>query len=115
MRSALETLKELPAARKVAVVGDMLEIGEFAMREHEKIGALAEKCADVLVTVGPRAKFIADAALRAGMDRKNVLSFDVAEDAVNPVHDLIRKGDLVLVKGSHAMHLERIVEEIKVV
>jgi UDP-N-acetylmuramoyl-tripeptide--D-alanyl-D-alanine ligase len=114
MRDALETLRDLPARRKVAVLGDMLEIGEFAIPEHEKVGREARGAADVLVTVGPRGKFIADGAIHAGLARERVMSFDTAEDAAKPVHDLIQKGDLVLVKGSHAMRLEEIVEAIKV-
>ncbi|MBI2623627.1 MAG: UDP-N-acetylmuramoyl-tripeptide--D-alanyl-D-alanine ligase [Candidatus Liptonbacteria bacterium] len=115
MQSALETLRDLPAARKVAVLGDMLEIGSFAIPAHEHVGRLAAACANVLVTVGLRGKFIADGAIRAGLARERVMSFDTAEDAAKPVHDLIQKGDLVLVKGSHAMHLEEVVEGIKVV
>ena len=114
MHAALETLRDLPATRRVAVLGDMLEIGSFAMAAHEAVGRFAAKCADVIVTVGPHAKFIADAAVRAGIPRERVMSFDTAEDAADPVHVLLRKGDLVLAKGSHAMHLEEVVETIKV-
>ncbi|MBI2888982.1 MAG: UDP-N-acetylmuramoyl-tripeptide--D-alanyl-D-alanine ligase [Candidatus Liptonbacteria bacterium] len=114
MRSALETLRDLPGTRRVAVLGDMLEIGSFAMQAHESAGRLAAKCADIIVTVGAHAKLIADAALHAGVPRDRIMSFDTAEDAANPVHNLIQKGDLVLVKGSHAMHLEEVVGEIKV-
>jgi len=62
MRSALETLAALPAKRKVAVLGDMLEIGKYTPEAHEMVGRMAAKDADVLFTVGPRAKFIAEAA-----------------------------------------------------
>jgi len=114
MRAALETLRDLPLSRKIAVLGDMLEIGAYAMQAHEEIGRMAAECTDVLLTVGPRARFIADAAIRAGMDRKNVLRFDEAEEAIEPLHSLLHPGDLILVKGSHAMHLEEVVEEIKI-
>ena len=113
MRSALETLAALPAKRKVAVLGDMLEIGKYTPEAHEAVGRLAARDADVLFTVGPRAKFIAEAARGAGMKRTAIFSFDTADEARKPVQDFIKKGDLILVKGSHSMELNKIVEEIK--
>ena len=83
------------------------------MEEHEKAGRIVAKTADVLVTVGARAKFIAEGARAAGMAEKNIRSFDIAEDAQIPVQNLITNGDLILVKASRAMHLEKIVEEIR--
>ncbi len=115
MRAALETLRDLPAARRIAVLGDMLEIGSYAMQAHEDIGRLVSQCADILITVGPRARFIADAALHAGMNKDAISRFDEVEEAVVSVNNLLHPRDLVLVKGSHAMHLERIVEAIKVI
>ncbi|HUC01979.1 MAG TPA: UDP-N-acetylmuramoyl-tripeptide--D-alanyl-D-alanine ligase [Candidatus Paceibacterota bacterium] len=113
MRSALETLRDLPAKRKVAVLGDMLEIGKYTPEAHEAVGRLAAKSADALFTVGPRAKFIAEAARGAGMKRTAIVSFDTADDARAPVKDFIRKGDLILVKGSHSMELNKVVKDIK--
>ena len=113
MHAALETLKDLDGKRKVAVLGDMLEIGQYAIEAHEEIGRFAKKCADVLVTVGPRAMFIADEAKRLGMAQKNVLSFDTADEAKLKVQELLKAGDVVLVKASRAIGLDKIVEEIK--
>ncbi len=113
MRMALETLKGLPGKRKIAVLGDMLEIGRFTLEAHERVGRLAGKCVDILVTVGPRAKFISEAARAAGLQKNKILSFDTADEARKPIQDLLRRGDLVLVKGSHAMELDKVVEEIK--
>lgn len=113
MAAALDTLKNLPGKRKVAVLGDMLEIGKYAIEAHERIGRTAGKFLDTLVTVGPRAKFIAETAKKAGLKRNRILSFDTADEAAHPVQNLIKKGDLVLIKGSHAMQLEKVVEEIK--
>src|SRR3989344_5468525 len=98
MHAALDTLKSLPGKRKVAVLGDMLELGEYSLDAHQFIGEVAAEVADFLVTVGPRAKFIAESARKHGLDKKHVLTFDLAEEAAKPVQDLIRKGDLVLVK-----------------
>lgn len=113
MRSALETLAALPAKRRVAVLGDMLEIGKYTPEAHEAVGRVAARDADVLFTVGPRAKFIAESARAAGMKRAMIFSFDTADDARRPVKDFIKKGDLVLVKGSHSMQMDKIVEEIR--
>ncbi len=113
MRAALDTLQELQAKRKVAILGDMLEIGKYTPEAHEYIGDCAAEFLDVLVTVGARAKFIADAAKSGRMKKKPILSFDTADDARKSVQNLIQKGDLILVKGSRLMALEKIVEEIK--
>ncbi len=112
MHAALDTLRDLPAKRKVAVLGDMLEIGKYTPEAHEYVGDAAAEFLDVLVTVGPRAKFIAAAAKASGMKSADILSYDTADDAKKPVQGLIRKGDLVLVKGSHSMALDKVVEEI---
>ncbi len=113
MHAALENLKSLPGKRKVAVLGDMLEIGKYAMDAHEAIGKLAAKSADVLVTVGARAKFIAEGAREAGMQKKAIYEFEDADAAAKPTQALLRKGDLILVKASHGLHLDKVVEEIK--
>ncbi|MDE2019480.1 MAG: UDP-N-acetylmuramoyl-tripeptide--D-alanyl-D-alanine ligase [Patescibacteria group bacterium] len=113
MHAALDALRDLPAKRKVAVLGDMLEIGKYAIEAHEAMGRLAAASADVLVAVGPRAKFIAEAAREAGMKKSVVFSFDTADEAKKPVEQLIKEGDLVLVKGSHAIQLDKVVEEIR--
>lgn len=115
MQAALDTLRELPAKRRIAVLGDMLEIGKYAPEAHERVGRLAAGAVDILFTVGPRAKFIAEAAHGAGMKPSAIYSFDTADEAGKPLQALMRQGDLVLVKGSHAMALYKIVEEVKFV
>ena len=115
MHMALDTLRDLPAKRKIAVLGDMLEIGGFTEQAHREIGMKAAKFCDIIFTVGDRAKFIADSAIKKGMPKKNVRSFDTADEAKLPVQELLRQGDLVLVKASHSIGLEKIVEEIKTV
>ena len=112
VHAALDAVRDLPAKRKVAVLGDMLEIGKYTVEAHEHVGELAGKFLDVLVTVGARAKFIAEAAKSAGMKSAHIFSFDTADDAKKPVQDLIQKGDLVLIKGSHSMELDKVVEEV---
>lgn len=113
MHAALDALRELPAKRKIAVLGDMLEIGKYTIEAHEGVGKLAAQSANILVTVGPRAKFIAETARAAGMKKNAVVSFDTADEARKPIQDLMRQGDLILIKASHAMALDKVVEEIK--
>ena len=115
MRAALATLQDLPAKRRIAVLGDMLEIGKYAVEAHEALGRAVAESADILITVGPRAKFIAQAARTARMRKTNIYSFDDAEGAWRPLVEMLRKGDLVLVKGSHAMQLENVVRAIHAV
>ncbi len=113
MRFALETLYDLPGARKIAVLGDMLELGKYSAEAHDRVGKFVVKTADVLFAIGPRAKTIADAARTAGMKKGNIFIFDSAETAKMPIRDFIKKDDVVLVKGSHSMRLEKIVDEIR--
>jgi UDP-N-acetylmuramoyl-tripeptide--D-alanyl-D-alanine ligase len=113
MLSAIDTLDDLPAKRKIAVLGDMLEIGKYTAEAHENVGRAVAEVANVLFTVGPRAKFIAEAARAKGMKKTSIFSFDTADDACLPIKDFIKKGDLILVKGSHSIELNKVVEEIR--
>ncbi len=115
MKAAIELADSMKFKRKIAVLGDMLEIGKYTIDAHTEIGALIGDVFDILVTVGPRSKFIADSASKKGMAIKNIFSFESADDAKLKVQELMKKGDLVLIKGSHAMELEKVVEEIKIV
>jgi len=108
---ALDTLKQFSKKRKIAVLGDMLELGEYTVRAHQAIGNLTGGNVDILVTVGLRAKFIADAAANQ-MPKENIYSFVNSDLAKLKVQELIQEGDLVLVKGSQGIRMEKIVEEI---
>lgn len=110
MKSALKVLAQLQKkGRKIAVLGDMLELGELATLLHEEIGHFAVCLeVDVVITVGELAKSIASGA------RKTLThSFNSNKEAVECLKELIRLGDVVLVKGSRSMHMEEIVQEIK--
>jgi UDP-N-acetylmuramoyl-tripeptide--D-alanyl-D-alanine ligase len=113
VHAALDILKDIQMKRKIAVLGDMLEIGKYSIEAHERVGRLVAGAADILVTVGPRAKFIAEAAQETGMKKGAIFSFDTADEAAKPVERMMKVGDLVLVKGSHAMQLDKVVEEIR--
>ncbi|MDP3697131.1 MAG: UDP-N-acetylmuramoyl-tripeptide--D-alanyl-D-alanine ligase [Candidatus Taylorbacteria bacterium] len=108
---ALETLRELPGRRKIAVLGDMLELGKYTIEAHEEMGNFAGSISDILVTVGARAKFSAYAAENQ-MPKEHIFSFVNSDLAKAKVQELIKEGDLILVKGSQGMRMEKIVEEI---
>lgn len=108
---ALETIKNIPSARKVVVLGDMLELGKYTIEAHREIGNLAGSIADILVCVGSRSKFIADSASNQ-MPKDKIYAFETSDSAKIKVQEIISEGDLILVKGSQGMRMEKIVEEI---
>lgn len=111
--AALETLGGLSTSgRTVAVLGDMTELGRHSTEEHKKLGARVAEVADILFTVGFRAKGIAEGALAAGMKKKTVFQYEDAARAGDALDDLLKPGDCVLVKGSQVMRMEKVVEEV---
>ena len=111
--AALTTLGMITTkGRKIAVLADMMELGRHSTEEHRKIGEYAAKHADMLLTVGFRARDIAATALDNGMPESNILQFEDSGKAGAELQNLIKEGDCVLVKGSQSMRMERVVEEI---
>jgi len=111
--SALRTLGELKSSkRKVAVLGDMLELGRHTIDAHKNIGKIASENVKVLVVVGPRAQSIKEGAILAGMPEENIFEFTNSFEAGEFVKTFVKKGDLILVKGSQGVRMERIVAEI---
>lgn len=113
MKAAIEYLQNLPGNRKIAVLGDMFELGEFAEEIHRKVGieVFTHKI-DVLVTVGELAKYIADEVKYLGMPKENVVSFDTNEEAINYLNDNLEKDDVVLLKAANGMHFAEIFKGI---
>src|SRR5690606_21044569 len=110
---ALDTLEHIPSnGRKIAMIGDMLELGEHTKSEHEKAGSKAAEFTDLLVAVGKYAAFVAEGALKAGMKESLILQFEEAREAGKYVELLLRAGDTVLIKGSQGTRMERAVLEI---
>ncbi|KKT28654.1 hypothetical protein A3G55_03610 [Candidatus Giovannonibacteria bacterium RIFCSPLOWO2_12_FULL_44_25] len=112
VHAALDTLKDFAGKRKMVVFGDMLEIGKFTILAHKAVGERVASFADYFVTVGPRAKFSAEEAVSRGMPKERVKSFSTTKEAAGYIKNIMQEGDLILVKGSQAMRMERIVEEI---
>lgn len=111
--AALNLLAELPGRRKIAVLGDMLELGSEEVNGHRLVGNRAALVVDVLITVGERASIIAEEARASGLKADHVFSYARAEDVIEPLRDRLRPGDDVLVKGSHAMGLESVVRALR--
>jgi len=114
LEGALVGAAGLPAKRHVAVLGDMLELGEAAAFFHSEAGRRAVRSGwDVLVTVGPLGLYTNRAARDAGLAEERIHSFSTSEEAGGGLLDLIGAGDLVLVKGSRGIRMDRIVERLK--
>jgi len=112
-KMAIGILKEVNGARKIAILGDMLELGNFTVSEHKDLGKfVAENAIDLLYTVGPRAQSIAKGANDSGMLKKNIKEFLDSKKAGESLAKIIQKGDVVLIKGSQRMRLERAVEAL---
>ena len=118
LASALLTLGEVHgASRKIAVLGDMMELGSYSADEHHKAGAAVAKIldssrGDILATVGQRAKGMREGALAAGMSEASIVSFDDSMQAADKLKDMVQVGDLILVKGSQSPRMERIVKSL---
>jgi UDP-N-acetylmuramoyl-tripeptide--D-alanyl-D-alanine ligase len=110
--AALNLLAEMKG-RKIAVLGDMLELGPYEYNGHWKVGIRASSVADVLITVGERSLTTAAAARQTGYPTKNLKEFDDTEQAVDYLRQILQSGDVVLVKGSRGMHMDRIVATLE--
>jgi len=114
MKQAIEALRDMATeGRKILVAGDMLELGTFSGRFHHLVGKqAAESGIDLIVAVGKLAEHVGRGAQEAGMSEKKIKLFAVTKDVREKVVSLIKKGDTILVKGSRAMRMEEIVEDI---
>jgi alanine racemase len=107
--AALETLGALEGRRKIAVLGDMVELGDFEAAGHEQVGRRAAQAVDLLVTRGNRARRIAEAGREAGLTADRVVATYTAEDAAQAVLAGLGPGDIILVKGSLTTRMEQVV------
>jgi UDP-N-acetylmuramoyl-tripeptide--D-alanyl-D-alanine ligase len=112
VEEALASLALVPGKRRIAILGDMLELGRFSAEEHEHIGTHAARVVDVVIAVGARARGIYDAARAAGKSEHDVLYFPDAVTAVDSIRDFVQKGDVVLIKASQSIRAERLVEAL---
>lgn len=116
LRSAISMLARIPSpagGTKYAVLGDMLELGKYSVEKHQEIGRLvAEKKINKLAIVGERARDIKRAALEAGMDENDTYEFSDSLGAGKFLQNRINPGDIILIKGSQGMRMEKIAKEL---
>jgi UDP-N-acetylmuramoyl-tripeptide--D-alanyl-D-alanine ligase len=113
LAEALATLESLKiSGKKIAVLGDMLELGPHTVEAHKKAGEKAGSFCALLFTVGLRAQNIATGALEAGMSEKNILQYEDSRRVGKEIGRYIKAGDAILVKGSQGMRMERVVEAV---
>ena len=115
MSAALEVLAMREGvSRKVAVLGDMLELGGRSEELHRQVGRKVIECGvDLLITSGKMAEFIAAGAVEAGMDKRAVKSFGNEDGDFGEMAELLRSGDVILLKGSRAMRMERLIPNLE--
>lgn len=112
MRASLDTLKLLAGSRKIAVLGDMLELGSEERWWHRETGKYAAGRIDLLVCVGPRARSIADGALEAGLAKESISIADTPDEAAALLDGTLAQGDTVLFKASRGVGLDRAVARL---
>jgi UDP-N-acetylmuramoyl-tripeptide--D-alanyl-D-alanine ligase len=111
-RAMLDVLRETPARRRIAVLGEMLELGRWAEPLHRDVGNYAAVCGfDVLVGIRGAACYMVDAVKRAGLTADAAFFFDDPEEAGRLLRTLAQPGDVILFKGSRGVHVERALEE----
>ena len=114
MKASLEGLTRINAKRKIALLGDMLELGDYSKQLHEKVGTeVVKNKIDLLIVVGKEAKNIAKQANIEGMKKENIKQLETIEEAIEWIKKQVKKGDAILIKASNGMNFKKIVESIK--
>ncbi len=114
LEESLKSLSIQKGGRKIAVLGDMLELGERQKDFHKAAGkTAAQNRIDLLITVGPLAKYMVEGALDSGMALHNIHSFNDSEEAAREIRSLLKENDIVLIKGSRGVKIEKIVNVLK--
>lgn len=114
MKAAIEYLGKMENYKKIAVLGDMLELGYYSENLHRQVGSeVAKQKIDVLITVGTEARYIADEAIKKGMNKEEIYQFKQNGEAISKIKELMNKGNVsILLKASNGMHFQEIFNEI---
>ncbi len=113
LENGLETLRDIGIKyRRIVVLGDMKELGTRAASEHYRLGRMVPSSASILITYGTLAHDFARGAIDAGMKEGYVLECETLEDVVYELHQILKAGDIIYVKGSQSMRMEKVVKEI---
>lgn len=114
MKAAIEYLMELSGGRKIAVLGDILELGDFGEEIHKKVGEEVYKNnPDILIIVGELAKFIEARAVEQGYDKNRMFSCETNDEAIKILKNIIKENDYILIKASNSMKFNEITNSIK--
>ena len=114
MQASLKYLSALKSERKIAVLGDMLELGDFSKELHQNVGNdVVKNQIDLLVCIGKEASNIANGAVQAGMNKKLVIHFNTNQEALEYLKNTIQSGDTILLKASNGMKLFELAEQLK--
>lgn len=114
MKASIEYLSQMQGKRKIAVLGDMLELGEYSKQLHEKIGEeIVKNKIDILLTVGKEAKNIILKAQELGINKKNIYICDTTKEAIEILKKILLPEDIILIKASNGMKFCEIVEALK--
>ena len=114
LKSALKTVLKYTAKRKIAVLGDILELEDFSEEIHRQIGALKEiHELDALFLRGENAKFIKEEALKNGVSENKIFYFNDNKDLAKSLQSYIKKEDVILIKASHGMNFKEIISELE--
>ena len=113
MQASLKYLSALKSDRKIAVLGDMFELGEYSKELHEKVGEeVAKNNIDILICAGENSKNIVQAAIKDGMNANNIYYFENKIEIENFIKNNWQKGDSILFKASNGMKFFEIVEKL---
>ena len=113
MKASIKYLSNLEAKRKIAVLGDMFELGDFSEKLHKQVGEfVANEKIDLLICSGEKAKFIVEEAIKKGMEKSNIYYFDEKNDINDFVKDLWQDGDVILFKASNGMRYYDVVDKL---
>ena len=113
MQMLLNYLSNFTAKRRIAVLGDMLELGDYSKELHEKVGKeVAKNNVDILIVSGENSKYIAEKAIKDGMNKENVYYFDNGDKIYNSIKKIWRDGDCILFKASNGMRFFEIADKL---
>lgn len=114
MKASIEALSRINATRKIAILGDMLELGEYSKELHEKVGIeVVKNKIDFLITIGEESKYIVKQAIKEGMNKEKIYELKTIEEAISLIKEQFQKGDAILLKASNGMNFNKIVEAIR--
>lgn len=113
MVNALSILSQVKDKRRVAILADILELGDYSEEIHRNIGkTINPNTLDILITIGPNSNYIKEESLNNNFNKNNIYSFNDYQETLEKLPSILTPDDIVLLKGSHGMQLTKIVDEL---